>query len=327
VENDPTLGATHGALPAGCGVDDVLDVTIPADQFVREYEMGDVIPLAGFHVTNTSNMETIVRYALACEGPVRLSDQGNPFAIKGTSPVLQPGQSYTPPEAALVVTTDDEWFDVSVTYTSAYAPALLTPDTQTAAIFFRRTVPVVLKAFEAAYEDGAVRLQWSVAAEDGIEGWRIYRQRDGDVTETLVTTTALPGTSREYRDNGIAEAGRFSYDLVALIDGKEQAAGTTMVTTASPGLVLRQNTPNPFAAATAIGYAIPERASVSLAIYDAAGRRVRDLVDAVQDPRSGGYSVSWDGKNDRGEAVASGVYVYRLKAGSAIVSKKMMLLR
>jgi hypothetical protein len=327
VENDPTLGATHGALPAGCGVEDVLDVTIPPEQFVREYEKGDVIPLTGFQVTNTSNMETIVKYALTCEGPVRLSDQGNPFALKGTSPVLQPGESYTPPEAAIVVTTDDEWFDVTVQYASAYAPALLTPDTQTMTILFRRTVPVLLKAFEAAYDGDAVRLQWSVAAEDAIEGWRIYRRPDGTDAQTLITATELPEDSREYRDDGIAEAGRYSYDLVALIEGREQAAGTVTVTTASPGFVLRQNIPNPFATTTAIGYAIPERTSVSLAIYDAAGRQVRSLVDAVQDPRSGGYSVYWDGKNDRGEPVASGVYVYRLKAGNAATSKKMMLLR
>jgi hypothetical protein len=327
VENDPTLGATHGALPAGCGAEDVLDVTIPPEQFVREYEKGDVIPLTGFQVTNTSNMETIVKYALTCEGPVRLSDQGNPFALKGTSPVLQPGESYTPPEAAILVMTDDEWFDVTVQYASAYAPALLTPDTQTTTILFRRTVPVLLTAFEAANDGDAVRLQWSVAAVDGIEGWRIYRRPDGTDTQTLVTPTTLPGNSREYRDAAIAESGRYAYDLVALIDGKEHAAGTATVTTASPGFVLRQNSPNPFAATTTIQYAIPERANVSLAVYDASGRRVRALVDAVQDPKTSGYSVSWDGKNDRGEAVASGVYVYRLKAGKAILSKKLMLLR
>ena len=327
VENTPTLGATHGALPKACVVEDVLDVTIPPEQFVREYEKGDVIPLTGFQVTNTSNMETIVKYALTCEGPVRLSDQGNPFALKGTSPVLQPGESYTPPEAAIVVTTDDEWFDVTVQYASAYAPALLTPDTQTATILFRRTVPVLLKAFEAAYEGDAIRLKWSVAAEDGIDGWRIYRRAEGTDAQTLITTTALPGNSRDYRDGAIAGAGRYTYDLVALIDGKEQTAGTTTVTTASPGFVLRQNSPNPFAATTIIEYAIPERANVSLAIYDASGRCVRSLVEAVQDPRAGGYSISWDGTNDRGEAVASGVYVYRLKAGKGIISKKLMLLR
>jgi hypothetical protein len=321
------LGATHGALPEGCGVDDVLDVAVPPDHSVRQYDLGDVIPLSGFEITNTSSMETVVNYALTCEGPVRLSDQGNPFALKGTTPILQPGQSYTPPEAAMVVTSDDEFFDVTITYATAYAPALLVPGTQSTTILFRRTVPVLLRGFEGAYEDDAVRLWWSVTEADGIEGWRVYRTAEGKDTPVLLTATALPGNSREYRDDGIADAGRYFYDLVVLIDGKEQVAGTTAVTTVAPGFVLGQNTPNPFTTTTTIEYAIPERASVSLSIYDAAGRRVRALVDAIQDPRTGGYSVSWDGKNDRGEAVASGVYVYRLKAGKAIVSKKLMLLR
>jgi len=327
VENDPSLGATHGALPSGCGVDDVLDVAVPADQIVRRYNRGDVVVLSDFRITNASNMETVVNYSLICEGPVRFSDQGNPFAFKGTTPILQPGQSYTPPEAAVVVTVENEWFDVTVRYITAYAPALLIADTATTSLCFRRTVPVLLKDFQGEYEDDGVRLWWSVAAEEGIDGWRIYRRNEGSDLPVLVTGAALPGKSREYRDSGVFTGGRYTYDLFALVAGKEQIAGTTVVKTASPGFVLRQNTPNPFPASTTIKYAIPERSNVSLTIYDAAGRRVRVLVEAVQDPRSGGYSASWDGKNDRGEAVASGVYVYCLKAGKASVSKKMMLLR
>jgi hypothetical protein len=327
VENDPSLGATHGALPSGCGVDDVLDIAIPADQIVRKYDPGDVIVLSDFRITNASNMETVVNYSLICEGPVRFSDQGNPFAFKGTTPVLQPGQSYTPPEAAVVVTGEDEWFDVTVKYISAYAPALLVPDTATTTFCFRRTVPVLLKDFQGEYADDGVHLWWSVAAEEGINGWRIYRRPEGAGVAELITGAALPENSREYRDSGVSTAGRYTYELYALIDGKEQIAGTTVVKTASPGVALHQNTPNPFAASTTIEYAIGERSNVVLTIYDAAGRRVRVLVDAAQDPRAGGYSASWDGKNDHGEAVASGVYVYRLKAGKATVSKKMMLLR
>jgi len=138
----------------------------------------------------------------------------------------------------------------------------------------------------------------------------------------------VPASERSFTDIGVNPGERYEYRLgVVLLDGSEVYSEPVTVTTVAPGFVLRQNTPNPFTTTTTIEYAIAERSNVSLSIYDAAGRRVRSLVEAVQDPRAGGYSISWDGKNDRGETVASGVYVYRLNAGKAIVSKKLMLLR
>jgi hypothetical protein len=191
------------------------------------------------------------------------------------------------------------------------------------------SVPVFVTSFDASARDRGVDLSWDLYADEGIEGFKIYR-RGGAAEHDIVLNggTQVPASERSFTDLEIDPGESYEYRLgVVLTDGSEVYSQPVTVTTAAPGLVLRQNTPNPFTTSTTIGYALPERATVSLSIYDAAGRQVKSLVEAVQDPKSGGYSVSWDGKNDRGEAVASGVYVYRLKAGSAVVSKKMMILR
>jgi M6 family metalloprotease-like protein len=128
------------------------------------------------------------------------------------------------------------------------------------------------------------------------------------------------------------------YDVVVRNpDGQEGvlAAGFTVndVVTGigSPGLLvdaLRQNHPNPFNPVTTIRYSIKERGRVTLAVYNAAGQRVRTLVDEVQSPAENGFSVLWDGRNDAGGPVASGVYLYKLTtAGGYQAVKKLVLLK
>jgi hypothetical protein len=88
---------------------------------------------------------------------------------------------------------------------------------------------------------------------------------------------------------------------------------------------LSQNYPNPFNPVTTIEYSISGKVFVDLMIFDVSGRRVRTLVSEKQLP--GGYSVVWDGRNDGGRPVASGVYFYRLDADKNSSVKKMVILR
>lgn len=88
---------------------------------------------------------------------------------------------------------------------------------------------------------------------------------------------------------------------------------------------LFQNYPNPFNPQTSIRYALPHEAHVKLVIYNILGEKVRTLVDAHQ---SAGYkTIWWDGKDEKGEAMASGIYFYRLEADKFSEVKKMMLLK
>jgi hypothetical protein len=86
---------------------------------------------------------------------------------------------------------------------------------------------------------------------------------------------------------------------------------------------LSQNYPNPFNAGTTIEYALPEVVQVRLVIYNSLGQMVRKLVDESQ---SAGYkSASWDGRDEHGRAVGSGLYFYRLDAGRHRMNRRMIL--
>jgi hypothetical protein len=89
---------------------------------------------------------------------------------------------------------------------------------------------------------------------------------------------------------------------------------------------LRQNVPNPFNPSTRIPFAISQAGRVTLAVYDVRGRRVATLVD--RDLPAGEHRVDWQGKDDAGHDIASGVYFYRLDApGAAHAARKMVLMK
>lgn len=88
---------------------------------------------------------------------------------------------------------------------------------------------------------------------------------------------------------------------------------------------LEQNYPNPFNPSTNIRYALPAAAQVKVEVYDLTGRRVAGLVNNYQ--AAGTYNVTWNGVNDLGEKVSSGVYFCHIKAGSFEKTMKMSLLK
>jgi hypothetical protein len=91
-------------------------------------------------------------------------------------------------------------------------------------------------------------------------------------------------------------------------------------------LALHPCAPNPFNPVTTIRYDVPASgARVAIVVFDVTGRRVRTLVDG-QKP-AGSQSVVWDGRDDRGRGVASGIYFYRMTAGSFVQTRKMVLLK
>ena len=88
---------------------------------------------------------------------------------------------------------------------------------------------------------------------------------------------------------------------------------------------LSQNYPNPFNPRTTIEYAIPKEGMVQLKLYNTAGQLVKTLVDELKVP--GNYSTIWDGSNEAGAQVASGVYLYRVTVGNYQLTKEMVILR
>jgi hypothetical protein len=88
---------------------------------------------------------------------------------------------------------------------------------------------------------------------------------------------------------------------------------------------LSQNYPNPFSAGTTIKYSLAEAVEVSIKVYNLSGQLVEVLVNEVQQP--GNFTLNWDGKDENGKHMASGVYIYQMNAGSFQSAKKMVLVR
>ena len=86
------------------------------------------------------------------------------------------------------------------------------------------------------------------------------------------------------------------------------------------GLELYNNYPNPFNPATTIDYSVPKSSLVTIKIYDVLGREVKTLVNGEKIP--GNYSVIFNDSN-----LPSGIYFYRMQAGSFVSTKKMILLK
>lgn len=88
---------------------------------------------------------------------------------------------------------------------------------------------------------------------------------------------------------------------------------------------LAQNAPNPFNPQTRIAYDLPNAAKVRLEIYNVLGQQIKTLVDEFQE--AGSKSVIWDGRDNSGTTVASGIYFYRMDAGDFSDTRKMMMLK
>jgi hypothetical protein len=108
--------------------------------------------------------------------------------------------------------------------------------------------------------------------------------------------------------------------------GAISAIPAALAAPARPQPLLRQNAPNPFNPSTTIRYELPERATVSLRIYDLAGRLVRVLRDGNTEA-AGEHRVTWDGCNENGRRVASGAYICRLESGGTLITRRMMLVQ
>ena len=88
---------------------------------------------------------------------------------------------------------------------------------------------------------------------------------------------------------------------------------------------LAQNYPNPFNSGTVIRFDLPQSNEIELAIYNIAGQKVATLVKGMR--QAGNYAINWDGKDELGTTLATGVYLYELRVGERIENRKLTLLR
>jgi len=168
------------------------------------------------------------------------------------------------------------------------------------------------------------------------DGAEVVNYMDGQVDGTFEQTgTIMPytvdlgiGTNSPWGDamfHGSIDDVRIYKKALTASEIQEMYTSTSVekrITTQIPSeMVLAQNYPNPFNPATSIDYFLPNNAGVSLKVYNLIGKEVATLLNHVQQS-AGSYSIHFDASN-----LNSGIYIYQLKAGSSVLTRKMMLVR
>ncbi|UCE03546.1 MAG: hypothetical protein JSW67_04980 [Candidatus Latescibacterota bacterium] len=189
------------------------------------------------------------------------------------------------------------------------------------------TVPTTLKDFDAAWVDDHVAISWRLIDVRGALSFQIARRAGGDEPFVSWADATIVRNEESYvlEDRSTLPGKTYTYRVVVLEEGAAVTSFEVSVTTPRAALLLEQNRPNPFNPRTSIDYSIDRDAQVRLTIYDVDGHRVVTLVDRRLGP--GAYSVEWDGRDAHGNAVAGGVYFYRLDAGGHMRTRKAILLK
>ena len=177
-----------------------------------------------------------------------------------------------------------------------------------------------------------VMLNWlNITIPDTL--WVKYKQIDAPASEW--TFIELPSESSEYICTQITDADYYEFMIgVAYDDVYLESRSSTFYF--DPQLAVKENElvpqtrlisnyPNPFNPETAISYAISETGNVKLSIYNLRGQKIADLIDEIQEPDF--YNIIWNGTDDKGNKVPSGVYFYTFKTGRYSSTKKMVLIK
>jgi hypothetical protein len=190
-------------------------------------------------------------------------------------------------------------------------------------------LPVELVSFTATANGMNTNLHWSTATEINNSGFEIQRRQASDWAK--VGFVAGAGTSNSPRNYSYTDSkltsGSYSYRLKQIDNNGAFRYGSTVevaISSAPAAFALSQNYPNPFNPSTVISYQLAVNSQVTLKVYNMLGQEVATLVNGPQE--AGVYTVSFNtSKGILG--LSSGVYVYRLEAGTFISTKKLVLMK
>jgi hypothetical protein len=193
--------------------------------------------------------------------------------------------------------------------------------------------PAYTKDLTAERVAGEIVLRWSRGAEEDIDFYAVYCDSTSGFrpsADNFDRFVPAPDTTV-----AIGTPGDTVYYRVCAVDNDGYAGGYSNEAAASPatavGEIVRyadrlyQNVPNPFNPTTEIRYELSSRAEVTLVVYDVGGRLVKRLVSGIRP--AGVHSTVWDGPDERGGRVSSGVYFYRLSTPSFARTRKMIVLK
>ena len=163
-------------------------------------------------------------------------------------------------------------------------------------------------------ENGLLQIVGARTLADNIEGIFgniIFNVLDTNIEELEVSVNYLRWNENQASENVLVAT--FTNSILSIDE------------TAPQQFALYDNYPNPFNPSTRLSYDIAEQVRVNITIFDAVGREVIKLFDGIQNP--GFQNVVWNGKDQFGQNVPAGIYMYRMNAGGFISTKKMVLLK
>ena len=194
-------------------------------------------------------------------------------------------------------------------------------------------VPVELAAFNVQAFSDRVILNWRTETETDNIGFHIFRTTLPDGKREKVTSRMIDGagnssSARNYKwdDTDVQVEKSYRYWLASVsTKGVLEYHGpkSVMVLGTPEDYILSQNYPNPFNPATTIHYALKETGSVRLTVHNIRGQIVRELVNSTQ--HAGQYAVEWNGQDQNGNFVPSGVYLYTFEVNGFKSTQKMIL--
>jgi len=185
-------------------------------------------------------------------------------------------------------------------------------------------VPVELTSFTANASNGNVELYWTTATELNNSGFEVQRSINDESFEVLAFIPGF-GTTTEpkaysYVDENVSGFLRYRLKQIDYNGNFEYSGIVEVQALMNLSYQLHQNYPNPFNPITNISYILPSEGNVILTIYNSLGEVVEILINEHQ--KEGKYDVVWNA-----ESYPTGVYYYRLNAGSFLETKKMLLIK
>lgn len=177
-------------------------------------------------------------------------------------------------------------------------------------------------------ENGSITLSWNVTHADNCEGFNVYRSESQEDFFNIVNENLITGQGQFSFQDGATLAGKkYYYKLEEVThSGLTKFHHTISVTALTPeNYSLSQNFPNPFNMKTSFKYQIPTRQHVLIEVYNVLGRKLKTLVNDQKEP--GFYTVYWDGVDDQGKSVVSGIYFYHIAANGYHMTRKMIIVR
>ena len=205
------------------------------------------------------------------------------------------------------------------------------------------TLPVELSSFTVALNStNQAVLTWVTQTETGVNGFYIYRNTEGDLADALLVSNLIPATNSSqqqvyiYRDKELNGAGTYYYWLqVSDLNGSESYHGPITLVYEGENdhhipvipefTELKKIFPNPFNPSATISYGLVEAAPVSIKIYNSRGQMVRSFEEGLQN--AGSYNLTWNGEDNSGRSLPTGVYYIRMQAGNKSFDKKAVLMK